>query len=293
MNRLPYLLVIPATIIILLVGAYPILFSLLLSLSSFSIVNPQIEVVGFHNYIGALLDPIFWNSAGVTLLYVVGSLVVEFSVGIILGMALIGDFRGKTIFHSILIVPLAVSPIVLGILSSPVEIWDDINTLLYYGTGLGLYIDLFQPVTYYSVIILADAWLWSPLFMLVVIAIVQGIPKEQFEAANIHGASDFQTFSKITFPAIFRSPVMGFVLVLRAIDSFKAFEIPYAWTFWLGLDDLGTPVDTFGVLMWKLLTSSVYDFPLARIAAISIMTTFIALVFAAITLRICGKTWSE
>jgi multiple sugar transport system permease protein len=225
----------------------------------------------------------------VTFLIVGGAVAVELVVGIILALALFGNFRARSLFYSILIVPLAVAPIVLGILSSPNAIWDDVNTGLFYGTGLGIFIDLFQPAAFYSVIILADAWLWAPLIMLVVLAILQGIPREQFEAAEIHGSSGWRTFRSIVFPAIIKSPVLGFVLTLRVIDAFKSFEIPFAWTFWLGQNDLGSPVDTFSVLMWKLLTTSVYDFPLAAIATIALLSTVIILAFAAITLRFTGK----
>jgi len=293
LNRIAYLLIIPAIILLLIVGAYPILFSIVLSLSNFSINTPEIQVVGFQNYISVLLDPIFWNSAGVTFLIVGGAVAVEFVVGVILGLALFGNFRARSLYYSILVVPLAVAPIVLGTLSAPSGFWDDINTGLFYGTGLGIFIDLFQPVTFYSVLILADAWLWAPLIMLVVLAILQGIPKEHFEAAEIHGASGWATFRNVIFPAISRSPVLGFVLTLRVIDAFKSFEIPFAWTFWLGQSDIGSPVDTFSVLMWKLLTSSVYDFPLARIATIALISTAMILVFAALTLRVTGKVWRD
>jgi len=296
LNRLQYLLLIPAVTVALVVGAYPILFSIILSLSEFSITTPEIQVVGVQNYISVLfgeLAPVFWNSAGVTLLIVVGAVAVELVVGIILGLALFGNFRARSLFYSILVVPLAVAPIVLGILSSPNVIWDDINTLLFYGTGLGISIDLFQPAAFYSVIILADAWLWSPLIMLVTLAILQGIPKEHFEAAEIHGASSWMTFRSVIFPSIIKSPVLGFVLTLRVIDAFKSFEIPFAWTFWLGQNDLGSPVDTFSVLMWKLLTSSVYDFPLAAIATIALISTAIILVFAVFALRYTARVYSD
>lgn len=148
-----------------IVGGYPILYSIILSLSEFSITTPEIQVVGVHNYISVLvgeLAPVFWNSAGVTFLIVGGAVAVELVVGIILGLALFGNFRARSLFYSILVIPLAVAPIVLGILSSPNEIWDDINTALFYGSGLGISIDLFQPAAFYSVMILADAWLWAP-----------------------------------------------------------------------------------------------------------------------------------
>lgn len=279
-----------------IVGAYPILFSIILSLSEFSITTPEIQVVGVQNYISVLfgeLAPVFWNSAGVTLLIVGGAVAVELVVGIILGLALFGNFRARSLFYSILVVPLAVAPIVLGILSSPNVIWDDVNTLLFYGTGLGISIDLFQPAAFYSVIILADAWLWAPLIMLVTLAILQGIPKEHFEAAEIHGASGWMTFRRVIFPSIIKSPVLGFVLTLRVIDAFKSFEIPFAWTFWLGQNDLGSPVDTFSVLMWKLLTSSVYDFPLAAIATIALISTAIILVFAVFALRYTARVYGD
>jgi len=271
-------------------------FSIILSLSEFSITTPEIRVVGLQNYISVLVGevaPVFWNSVGVTFLIVGGAVSVELVVGIILGLALFGNFRARSLFYSILLIPLAVAPIVLGILSSPNVIWDDINTLLYYGTGLGISVDLFQPATFYSVIILADAWLWAPLIMLVILAILEGIPKEHFEAAEIHGASGWATFRSVIFPAISKSPVLGFVLTLRVIDAFKSFEIPFAWTFWLGQNDLGSPVDTFSVLMWKLLTSSVYDFPLATIATIALISTAIIVTFAAISLRYTGRVWGD
>ena len=84
MNRLQYLLLIPAVTVALVVGAYPILFSIILSLSEFSITTPEIQVVGVQNYISVLfgeLAPVFWNSAGVTLLIVVGAVTVELVVG--------------------------------------------------------------------------------------------------------------------------------------------------------------------------------------------------------------------
>ena len=128
MSRIAYLLVIPAGVAMLIVGAYPLLFSLVLSLSNFSILTPEIQVVGLHNYVGALLDPIFWNSFGVTLLYVIGVLIAEFFVGMLFGLALYGNFKGRRTFMAVLVIPLAVAPIIMGTLASPSGFWDDVNT---------------------------------------------------------------------------------------------------------------------------------------------------------------------
>jgi multiple sugar transport system permease protein len=273
----------------LIIGLYPVIYSIGLSLSEFSINTPEVNLVGLHNYVSVLQDSAFWSAVRVTILYVVGSVISEFFIGLLLALILIGNIRGKSFFYISLIIPLATAPILMGTLASPTGFWDDLNTGLYYGSGLGIFIDLFQPLVYYSVIILSDAWLWSPLFMLIFLAIIQAIPREIYEAAEISGASKWQVFKKITFQSVLRSKVTAFVLSLRVVDAFRAFEIPYAWTFWLGQEQLGGPVDTLSVLMWKLFTTSAYEFPIARIATISILMLIITMTFAVLTLRLGGK----
>tara|TARA_Y100000590_G_scaffold376178_1_gene441576 strand:+ start:2656 stop:3537 length:882 start_codon:yes stop_codon:yes gene_type:complete len=285
--RVPYLFLVPALAIIFLALIGPVFQSFLLSLSEFSLVNPSQTPVGFQNYISLLSDSVFWRAIQVTLLLVFGSVFLEFIVGIFLALLITSSGqRARTWFSSIFVIPIAIAPIVTGVLWSPNSFFDDLNTLLYYGLSLGTYIDTSKPFTYYSIIVLSDAWIWAPLFMLVTVAVIRSIPKEQIEAAEVMGASSFTKFQKITFPAIIASPAIVVTLLLRTADAFRMFEVPYSWNFWLGQDSqLGAPVDTVSVLMWKMFSSTLYDFPIAQITAMAILLLAVTLTTCALVLR--------
>ena len=285
--KVPYIFLIPSLIIIFLAGVGPVFQSFLLSLSEFSLVNPSQTPVGFQNYIALLSDSIFWKAIQVTMLLVFGSVFLEFVVGIFLALLITSSGkRARSVFSSIFVIPIAVAPIVTGILWSPNSVFDDLNTLLYYGLSLGTYIDTTKPFTYYSLIIISDAWIWAPLMMLVTVAIIRSIPKEQYEAAEVMGASSWTKFQKITFPAIIVSPAILVTLLLRTADAVRMFEVPYAWNFWLGQDaELGASVDTVSVLMWKMFSSTLYDFPIAQITTIAIVLLMVTLTTCALVLR--------
>ena len=140
--RVPYIFLVPSLLIIFLALVGPVFQSFLLSLSEFSLVNPSQTPVGFQNYIGLLSDSIFWRAIQVTLLLVFGSVFIEFIVGIFLGLLITSSGpKARTWFSSIFVIPIAVAPIVTGVLWSPNSFFDDLNTLLYYGLSLGTYID--------------------------------------------------------------------------------------------------------------------------------------------------------
>lgn len=290
MSRIPYLFIVPAVIAVFGIGFLPIAHSIYLSLTSFSVLNPEPQFVGIQNYVTLLRDPIFYNAAGVTTIWVVGTVVIEFVVGLFLALLMFGEFKGRRVFENILLAPLAISPIVMGVLFSPNVLLDDLNTLLFYGLGTGLFIDVNQPFVYYGMMILADAFVWAPLLMLVMLAIMQNIPKENFEAANVYGASSFQTFRRVTFPAIIYSPVLATILVLRVIDSFRAYEIPFTWSFWIGQERLGSPIDTFSVLMFKLFFLRT-DLPLSYVATIAMVLLVISISVALLITRLATKSW--
>jgi multiple sugar transport system permease protein len=208
------------------------------------------------------------------------------AIGLFLSFLLSQRIKGRALFEAFFITPLAVAPIVVGVVWSPSAVWDDVNTFVHFVLKLP-YIDLLSPFVFFPTMILSEAWEWSPLIMLVALSIIASVPKEIFEAASLHGASPAQVFRKIALPTILRSPVMQFVIVLRLIDSMRAFEIPFAWSTWVGYQQaIGSPVDTLSLYLYKLMFVPVYHFPAPFISAVAISLLVITLIGASTLLRL-------
>ncbi len=288
----PYLFIIPTIIALLLVEGYPIAYSLYLSVTEFTPATPEPVFIGLNNYARMVTDWNFWESVRVTLLYVFVTVSLAFTLGLSFAILLFRDLEYRKRLQTILILPIAVSPLIAGIFFSPAAIWDDINVVLKYVLGLPI-INVFNPNFAFTMIVIADVWLWTPLFMLVFLSVLQSIPKETFEAADIHGASGWQTFRRITFPLILRSPVTFIIITIRSIDAFRSFEIPFTWAGWIGQERLGSPIDTLSVMMYKLLSFPVFESPYSYIATIALTLLAISLVVTASLLKIGNKVWER
>ena len=289
---LPYLFIIPTVVALLIVEAYPIVYSLYLSVTEFSTLTPEPVFIGFDNYVRMIYDENFWISLRVTLLYVFGSVSLAFVLGLSFAVLLFRDIEYRKRLQTVLILPIAISPLIAGVFFSPAAIWDDINVVLKFVLGLPM-IDVYNANFAFSLVVVADAWLWTPLFMLVFLSVLQSIPKETYEAAEIHGASNFQTFRRVTFPLIIRSPVIFIIIALRSIDAFRSFEIPFTWAGWIGAESLGSPIDTLSLFMYKLLIFPAYESPFSYIATIALTMLMISLVITTILLKFSDMLWEE
>ncbi|MDA4118933.1 MAG: hypothetical protein OK455_11400, partial [Thaumarchaeota archaeon] len=156
---------------------------------------------------------------------------------------------------------------------------------------LGLpYINELSPVFYYPVMLLSEAWEWAPLIMLVSLSILNSQATQIFEAAELHGASGWRKFTMIGIPTIIRSPVMQFIIVLRIIDALRAFEIPLAWSNWVGYQSfIGSPVDTLSLFLYKLIFVPLYHFPIGLVSAIGVALLAVTLAVAFAMIRLLGR----
>ena len=286
MKRTLYLFLLPTVAALLLVEGYPAIYSLYLSVTQF----PEPAFVGADNYIQMATDPVFWESLRVTLLYVSSSVTLAFIIGLAFALFLFHEKRQNRILHTILILPIAVSPLIAGLLWSPSAIWDDINVFLKFVLGLPTII-MTNPNFAMTLMIISESWLWAPLFMLVFLSVLQSIPKEILEAAEVHGASTFQIFGRITFPLIIRSPVVVIIVAIKTIDTLRSFEIPFTWIGWIGQEKLGSPIDTLSVIMYKMMIFPIYEFPISYVATISLTLLVISLIVTAVILRVGRILW--
>lgn len=278
-----YLLLVPLFLVLVVVEFYPLLDGIVLS---FTGANGNASISNYSKMVG---DPAFFSAIGVSLIYSIGSTALCVVIGLALSFLVTQRVKGKGVFEAIYILPLAVSPIVAGVIWSPSSVWDDIFTFTHFILGLP-YINELSPTFYYPIMILSEAWVWAPLVMLVSLSIINSQAPEVSEAAELHGATDWNKFRMISLPAIIRSPVMQFVIVLRLIDSLRAFEIPLAWSNWVGFQSfIGSPVDTLSLFLYKLIFVPLYQFPIGLVSAIGVALLAVTLVVAFALIKLFGR----
>ncbi len=278
-----YLLLIPLIVVLAVVEFYPLLNGISLSLSD---ANGNLSLA---NYLQMVSDPAFYTAIEVSLGYSVGSTITCLVFGLALAFLVTQRVRGRSIVEAIFIFPMAVSPILAGVLWSPSSIWDDIFGFTHYILGLP-YIQELSPIFFYPVMIVSEAWVWSPLIMLVALSIINSQAKQLSEAAELHGASAWRRFTMISLPTVLRSPVMQFIIVLRLIDSLRAFEIPLAWSNWVGFpSSIGSPVDTLSLFLYKLIFVPLYHFPIGLVSAIGVALLAFTLLIAFGLIRLIGR----
>jgi multiple sugar transport system permease protein len=222
----------PAVVVLLGIVIFPLIFSLSLSLHEWNIIKAGgWSWTGLGNYAMILfMDSYFRTSLKVTFLYLAGTVPVQFALGLAVALILyritrkiIGFLRTSLVFPSIM------TPIVVGI------IWR-----LMYNPDMGMlnyFLKLLHlpplnwtgsPLTALPSIMMADIWEWTPFMALILLAGLQALPKDPFEAAIVDGASPGQVLRYITLPLL--SPVMIVAILIRLMDSFKTFDLIFVLT---------------------------------------------------------------
>jgi multiple sugar transport system permease protein len=219
------LLIAPAMVIILFFALVPLFYAIDVSFRQADLTMGGIQgFVGLRNYREVLHEEYFWQAVGTTLKFTFFAIVIEMGLGIFIAFLIYGATVGKGLMRSLLILPLATAPAVTGLF------WRYL-----YDTQFGLYnyflklLGLpWQPnwlgdikLGLWSVIIF-DVWLWMPFVALIVLAGLQSLPKEPFEAAELDGASTFRVLRTLTFPML--TPVLTLVFILRTIDCLRLYD---------------------------------------------------------------------
>ena len=239
-QRQAWVLLAPMLLVMLLLTAWPLLRTIWLSFTDAALIGSGETPawIGLENYLYALSDPDFRASIWRTLYFTLVSVTVEGIIGVLVALLLNQKFIGRNVLRVLVILPWALPTIVNAMMwrlnFNPD--YGSINALL---SQLGI-IDgyrswLGSPDSALNAVMFADIWKNYPLVTLLVLAALQSIPEDLFEAARLDGASAWRRFRAITFPAIVAP--LGVALVLRTIDAFKIFDIIYVMT-------RGGPVDS-------------------------------------------------
>jgi multiple sugar transport system permease protein len=165
----------------------------------------------------------------VTLIFVLGSVAIQYIIGLILALVLTQDIPGKRFFRIIFLLPMMITPVGIGFLFRMLT-----NTTVgplgpaWSAVGLSQFSMLEDGSGARLAIILGDVWQWVPFTFIILLAALEGVSRETIEAARVDGASRFQLFRFIILPDIV--PISTTVILIRLIETFKIIDVPNALT---------------------------------------------------------------
>ncbi len=168
-------------------------------------------------------DPFFWNALKNTAIYTCSAVSVEFVIGLSLAMFLTTKITGRNVFRSLILAPMMLPPIVVALIFKIIYIPDFgiINWFLALFGIKGIIWEASADTALIS-LILVDVWEWTPFMFLILLAGLQAIPLDPYEAAEVDGATRFQIFRDITFPML--RPAVLIALLLRIMDTLRIFD---------------------------------------------------------------------
>lgn len=270
----------PAALAMAAACLYPMLSALQLGFYDWSMGTPWSEArwVGLESFVGAFKDAAVWRSLFTTLLFAAVCVSAEMVLGIALALALEGrsakPIRGMAVFRTLFILPMMIAPIAVGLtwrylfdaqfglLNAVLEVFG--------AAPVGW---LAQEHTAFAAIIIADIWQWTPFVFIMVIAALANVDASVIEAAQIDGASWWQTNFLVKLPMVM--PVIVITLLMRLIDAFRVLEVVYILTF-------GGPGDSTEILSLHIYKTAFISQRLGSAAAISVL----------LLLVVAGLSWT-
>jgi ABC-type sugar transport system permease subunit len=225
-RRVAYYMVLPALFIILVVAFYPVAYSVYLSFFEATINNVG-SFVGLQNYVRMFASPEFVEGLTNTVMFTVASVSLEFIFGLAIALAINRAFRGRGLVRAAVLVPWAF-PTVISAVMWRLMFQDQVGIINYVANAIGL---ISQPILSDRTLLLigvtlVDVWKTTPFMALLLLAGLQTIPGEVYEAARVDGANVMQRFFRITLPLL--KPTILVALLFRTLDAYRVFDLFWA-----------------------------------------------------------------
>jgi multiple sugar transport system permease protein len=281
-TRFMLALITPAALVVVLFQVVPIFTGANASFRDWTLHDPKRTWVGLTNYTHVLRDAEFLqivlpNTFG----FMIATVALSLFFGLMIALMLNKRFGGRWLVQSLVLLPLMVAPVIAAIMIRWMfnDQFGVVNAALE-SLGIAPISWLTQRWTTFLVILLTDVWLWTPWFALILLAGLQSLPREPFEAARIDAASTWRTFRYITLPML--RPVMVVCIVIRSIDAFRTFDI--VWTI-----SGGGPARATEVFSLYAYVEAFQFLNLARGSAAAVIGAIIIVIFALLLYRILNR----
>lgn len=271
--QIVWLFILPTIIVLILMNIFPLIYSLFLSFTNFSVIadNPP-EWVGLANYQQILTDARFWNNFAITGRYALVSVLFQTVFGFGLALLLRSKFKGSGIITTLILIPMMLSPIVVAVFWK--LIFNPSTGILNYLLG---FTDINTSPEWLGrndlalwAVVIVDVWMWTPFVMLLCLAGLSAIPEYLYEAAAIDRASAWFQFRRITLPQVM--PLLLIAVLFRSIEAFKQFDLVMGLTG----GGPGDVTETVSIRLYKLAFAGQYDTGLSSALAYVVLVVIIA-----------------
>jgi multiple sugar transport system permease protein len=246
---------------------YPTGYSLYMSFTDY-IMRDEPNFIGLENYRYALNDPVFWAAFGRTLSVLVACLVIELTLGLAIALLFNRDFRGQDLVRGLCFIPLLISPLAMSLM------W---NYMLHIQFGVvndAIRFVGLEPIGFLSTrgvalwtIVGITVWQWLPFSVFVLLAGLRGLPRDQFEAAQVDGVSAWRIFWRLQLPML--APLIIIIVLLRTMWLMRLFDPLYGTTRG-GLDT--------ELLDWMIYRVAFVDFDIGLGAAYALFALYVTLI---------------
>ena len=265
------LLVTPAITILFVMNIFPLLWSFGLSFFNYKASSLRVPTFrGLSNYDRVLTDDKVWERFQTTAIIVGSSVILQLIVGFPLALKFAKAFPMRRIVLMLVLTPMMLSFVSVGVFFKLFyEPTFGIVSYLLSGFSDDRFVVLGSPAGAIAGIVIADAWMWSPFVMLLVLAGLVSVPKYLYEAAEIDRASSWRTFWTITFPYI--KSLLLLAILFRTIETFKLFDIVYIIT----EGGPGSSTETIAVYLYR---TAFQFFRTSQSAALAYIVLFIVVV---------------
>lgn len=229
-DRVKYVFIWPAFLIVLVISIFPLIYALTVSFQSMRLVPPlPPRFVGFDNYVEILSSSRFWGSTWTTSTIVFISVTIQYILGFLLALALHHNVRGSALYRVVFLLPMFIAPVCVALIARMIfhPYLGPVNDAMV-GLGFGNVPFLTQANLAVMVLITIEVWQWTPFVTLLMLAGLQGMPNEVFEAARVDNISPWRRFWDLTFPMLL--PLSVAVVFIRIVEGFKVIDTVFVLT---------------------------------------------------------------
>lgn len=276
---LPFVFIAPAILFLSAMLIWPLAQAVILSMQDVRSVGTTGSWVGLENYRRLLTDTTFWESAWLSLVWVLANAVLQTALALVAALALNQSFPGVRIARTWIVLTWIIPTVVV------VMIWRWL-----FSTSGGIVIPLLmqtgvidapigffaRPDTAFATLVFINSWRWFPFITLMMLAGLTRIPRDLYEAARIDGAGAWKRFTRITWPLL--APTLGVLLVIGTLLSFNVFDIIWLLT-------SGGPAGGSRTLPVLIYETAFKSYRMSEAAAVAVLATIFLMGFAVIATR--------